>query len=421
VVQRILIKRYKIIQILFTFVKLQINYEMKDFTTSIFVILIVTLTSCKPAEKPLSLLIDEQLQFAMEQYKGMDKAIPDSVFPRSFDAENDRLITSGPGWWCSGFFPGSLWYLYEYSGDSAFREIAIKRTAKLENEKFNRGTHDLGFMLYCSFGNGLRIDKWDEYKAILITGANSLISRYNPTVGCIRSWDNNKWMFPVIIDNMMNLEYLFWAGRETGDSAFIKIATSHADVTMANHFRKDYSSWHVVDYDTITGIPRKKQTAQGFSDESAWSRGQCWGLYGFTMLYRETRDTRYLQQAENIAGFILNNPGMPGDLVPYWDFNAPGIPNEPRDASAAAILCSALIELSGFVEKDQQDIYLSKAEKIIRSLSAKQYRAEPGKNGHFILKHSVGSIPNKSEVDVPLSYADYYYIESLMRMKGLQK
>jgi unsaturated chondroitin disaccharide hydrolase len=390
---------------------------MKKSTYSILVILIAALFGCRPVEKPINKLIEEQLQFAMEQYNGMDEALPDSCFPRSFDAEKDKLISSSSDWWCSGFFPGSLWYLYEYSGDSSFRQAALKRTAPLEKEKFNTGTHDLGFMLYCSFGNGLRTDHVNGYKEILISGANSLISRFNPQVGCIRSWDNNKWMFPVIIDNMMNLEYLFWAARETGDSIFYKIAVSHADVTMSNHFRKDFSSWHVVDYDTISGIPRKKQTAQGYSDESAWARGQCWGLYGYTMAYRETRDIRYLQQATRIAGFILDNPNMPGDMIPYWDFNAPGIPDEPRDASAAAILCSALIELSGFVEKEQQEVYLAKAETILRTLSSPQYRAEAGKNGHFILMHSVGSVPGKSEVDVPLSYADYYFIESLLRMK----
>ncbi len=392
---------------------------MKNHLHLVTIILTAFILSCKPAEKPINQLIDEQLQFATGQYKGMDQALPDSVLPRSYNAGKDELITSGSGWWCSGFFPGSLWYLYEYSGDEIIREMALKRTSLIENEKVNRGTHDLGFMLYCSFGNGLRTNPTDEYKETLVTGAHSLISRFNPTTGCIRSWDHNTWMFPVIIDNMMNLEFLFWAARETGDSTFTRIAISHADVTIANHFRPDFSSYHVVDYDTLTGLPREKQTAQGYSDESAWARGQCWGLYGFTMMYRETGEIRYLDQAIGIAGFILDHPNMPVDLIPYWDFNAPGIPNEPRDASAAAILCSSLIELSGFVEKGRGSKYLDKAERIIRTLSSPEYRAEAGKNGSFILMHSVGSIPNKSEVDVPLSYADYYFIESLMRMKKI--
>ncbi len=381
--------------------------------------LTLTIYACKPAEKPLDQLINEQLQFAEKQYLGMNNALPDSITPRSYIAEKDELTTAGTGWWCSGFFPGSLWYLYENSGDSVFRDMAIKRTLILDKEKYNKGTHDLGFMLYCSYGNGLRIDKDTSFTEPLITGAYSLISRFNPKIGCIRSWDHNKWMFPVIIDNMMNLEYLFWAARETKDSTFIRIAISHADVTLANHFRRDMSSFHVVDYDTVSGLPAAKQTAQGFADESAWARGQSWGLYGYTMMYRETREKRYLVQAEGIADFLLGHPNMPEDLISYWDFNAPGIPDEPRDASSGAIMCSALIELSGFVEKEKGQVYLSAAENIIRSLSSPRYRAEAGKNGNFILMHSVGSIPGKSEIDVPLTYADYYFIESLLRMKRI--
>ena len=392
---------------------------MYSFLNILTVSLTLLLFACKPAEKPLNQLIDEQLQFAEIQYKEMDYALPASVTPRSYNTEKDELITAGTGWWCSGFFPGSLWYLYENSGNSAFRDMAVKRTQILEKEKNNKGTHDLGFMLYCSYGNGLRIDKDTSFTEPMITGAYSLISRFNPKIGCIRSWDHNKWMFPVIIDNMMNLEYLFWAARETKDSTFIRIAISHADVTLANHFRQDMSSFHVVDYDTVSGFPVAKQTAQGFADGSAWARGQTWGLYGYTMMYRETREKRYLIQAEGIADFLLDHPNMPEDLVPYWDFNAPGIPDEPRDASSGAIMCSALIELSGFVEKEKGQVYLSAAEKIIRSLSSPRYRAEAGKNGNFILMHSVGSIPGKSEIDVPLIYADYYFIESLLRMKRI--
>ena len=392
---------------------------MYSFLNILTVSLTLLLFACKPAEKPLNQLIDEQLQFAEIQYKEMDYALPDSVTPRSYNTEKDELITAGTGWWCSGFFPGSLWYLYENSGNSAFRDMAVKRTQILEKEKNNKGTHDLGFMLYCSYGNGLRIDKDTSFTEPMITGAYSLISRFNPKIGCIRSWDHNKWMFPVIIDKMMNLEYLFSAARETKDSTFIRIAISHADVTLANHFRQDMSSFHVVDYDTVSGFPVAKQTAQGFADGSAWARGQTWGLYGYTMMYRETREKRYLIQAEGIADFLLDHPNMPEDLVPYWDFNAPGIPDEPRDASSGAIMCSALIELSGFVEKEKGQVYLSAAEKIIRSLSSPRYRAEAGKNGNFILMHSVGSIPGKSEIDVPLIYADYYFIESLLRMKRI--
>ncbi len=385
--------------------------------TGLLIILTGFLVSCESRKQSLEKLTDEQLIFAVKQYALLEKSLPDSLAPRSFDERSGSLITSGTGWWCSGFYPGSLWYLFDYTGDSTLRQMALKRTAILEKEKFNRGTHDLGFMLYCSFGNGLKADSVPGYREILLKGAESLASRFNPKTGCIKSWDNNRWMYPVIIDNMMNLELLMWASKESGRPEFRQIAVSHADRTLQNHFRADNSSFHVVDYDTLTGMPRAKQTAQGYSDSSAWSRGQAWGLYGYTVMYRETRDPRYLRQAENIAEFLLSHPNLPSDLIPYWDLNAPGIPNEPRDASSASIMCSALIELAGFTDPAKGKIYLEKAEKIIRTLSSPAYRAEYGTNGGFLLRHSVGSLPGKSEVDVPLSYADYYFIEALVRMK----
>jgi hypothetical protein len=275
-------------------------------------------------------------------------------------------------------------------------------------------------MLYCSFGNGLRLTREESYNEVLMTGAKSLSTRFRPEIGCIQSWgSNSKWQYPVIIDNMMNLELLMWAFKNSNDSSFYKIAVTHADTTMKNHFRQDYSSYHVVSYDTITGRIEKKQTAQGFADESAWARGQVWGLYGYTMLYRETGLTRYLDQAVHIADFLINHPNMPEDLIPYWDFNAPEIPNEKRDASAAAIMASALIELSAYADQERSEKYLDIAEKQILILSTPEYRAGLGENGNFILKHSVGSIPGKSEVDVPLTYADYYYLEAMMRFRKL--
>jgi rhamnogalacturonyl hydrolase YesR len=295
----------------------------------------------------------------------------------------------------------------------------MRRTAPLEKEKLNTGTHDLGFILYNSFGNGYRLTENPIYKDILLTGAESLISRYNDTVGCIRSWSWGNWKFPVIVDNMMNLEYLFWATKMTGDSTYYKIAVSHSEKTIRNHLRADWSSYHVVDYDPSSGEVVLKQTHQGASDESAWARGQAWGLYGFTVVYRETGNLKYLEVAKNIANYILNSPNLPEDMIPYWDFNAPEIPDAKRDASAAAIISSALLELQKFVDKDLSRKYLKAAEKIIRTLSSPKYRAKLGENNNFILMHSVGSLPANSEVDVPLSYADYYYIESLMRYREI--
>jgi unsaturated chondroitin disaccharide hydrolase len=264
------------------------------------------------------------------------------------------------------------------------------------------------------------LTKDPHYKDVIIESAKTLSTRFNPRVGCIRSWDHHKeqWNYPVIIDNMMNLELLFAATQLSGDSSFHKIAVAHANTTMKNHYRPDYSSYHVVDYDTTTGNVRVKQTAQGYADESAWSRGQSWGLYGFTVCYRFTRAKKYLRQAEHIASFLLNHPNLPKDLVPYWDYNAPNIPDESRDASAASIMASALYELSTYSINGKK--YRTTADKIMANLDG-YYRSAAGDKKGFILLHSTGSKPANSEVDVPLIYADYYYLEALLRMKNLNE
>lgn len=334
------------------------------------------------------------------------------VSPRTLEDGKFKLVVSKD--WTSGFFPGVLWYLYDYTKDQKWLAAAEQFTAKIEPEKYNTGTHDLGFMIGCSFGNGYRLTGREDHKNVLIEAARSLSKRFSPVTGTIRSWDHNKdkWQYPVIIDNMMNLELLFEAAKLSGDSSFYKIAVTHANTTMKNHFRSDFSSYHVVDYDPASGEVRSKMTHQGYSDESAWARGQAWALYGFTMCYRETKDKAYLKQAENVAGFILNNKNLPADKVPYWDFNDPGIPNVPRDASAAAIISSALYELSGYSNKST--IYKKAAGDILKSLSEK-YTSKPGANKGFILEHSTGHKPANSEIDVPLIYADYYYLEALLR------
>ena len=378
------------------------------------------LYSCS-REKPLDKIIDESLAFSAKQYALMADVMKDKpdLLPRTVDTSG-VLVTSNSGWWTSGFFPGSLWYIYEYSKDDKFKDAAILMTSRIEKEKNNMGTHDLGFMLYCSFGNGFRLTGDLSYKDVMLTGARSLSTRFRPNIGCIQSWGSRKgWQCPVIIDNMMNLEFLMWAFNQTGDSSFYKIAVTHSDTTIKNHFRNDFSTWHVVSYDTITGKVEAKQTAQGAADGSAWSRGQVWGLYGYTVMYRETGLQRYLDQAVHIADFLISHPNMPEDKIPYWDFNAPGIPDTNRDASAGAIMASALIELSSFTGEERKNEYLEIAEKQIRSLSSPAYMAKEGENGNFILMHSVGSLPAKSEVDVPLTYADYYFIEALMRYKKL--
>lgn len=332
-------------------------------------------------------------------------------FPRTI--KGDTLFTVVSRDWTSGFYSGVLWQMYDYTKDKKWLQAARKWTSGLEKEKYNTNTHDLGFMLYCSFGNGFRLTNDPAYKAILLHGAESLSKRFNPKTGVIKSWDHGKGPYPVIIDNMMNLEFLFWASKISGDSSFYKIAVTHANTTMKNHFRADNSSYHVLNYDTLTGNVINKITHQGYADESAWARGQAWGLYGYTMVYRETKDKKYLDQAVKIAEFILNHPKLPKDKVPYWDFDAPNIPNEERDASAAAITASGLLELGGYVKNGKK--YIQSAEQILTSLSSPAYLAKANTNRDFILMHSVGHKPAKSEIDVPIIYADYYYVEALIR------
>ncbi|RNL78065.1 glucuronyl hydrolase [Sinomicrobium pectinilyticum] len=341
------------------------------------------------------------------------------VSPRTLGPAG-ALELVAPGDWTSGFFPGLLWYLYEYNGEDVWRKKAETFTANIEQEKWNAGTHDMGFKIYCSYGNGYRLTKNRHYKDVIIQAAGTLIKRFNPNVGAIRSWDHNKdkWDFPVIIDNMMNLELLFAATEITGDSVYYDIAVKHANTTMKNHFREDYSSYHVIGYDPGTGTVMKKNTHQGFSDASSWARGQAWGLYGYTMCYRATGDETYLHHAEKITNYILHHPNMPEDLVPYWDFNAPEIPDEERDVSAAVVIASGLYELSTYSKQGEK--YRKAADKIIYALST-QYTAPGGEAKGFILLHSVGSKPFGSEVDVPLIYADYYYLEALLRKKDLQE
>lgn len=352
-----------------------------------------------------------------EVEKAKDPQKPQLFSPRTIEAGHLKLVASRD--WTSGFFPGVLWYLDEFYGTEHWKAAAKKFTADVEQEKNNGTTHDMGFKVYCSVGNGYRLTHDPHYREVIITAAKTLSTRFNPKTGVILSWDHSrdKWVNPVIIDNMMNLELLFEATKLTGDSSFYKIAVSHANTTMKNHFRADYSSYHVIDYDPQTGAVLKKNTHQGYSHESAWARGQAWALYGYTMCYRYTKDPRYLAQAENVAKFILNHPNMPKDLVPYYDFDAPGIPNEPRDASAGALISSALYELNTY-SKARKD-YRKKADQILESLATK-YTAPVGSSFGFILLHSTGSKPGNFEVDAPLNYADYYYLEALLRKKNLK-
>ena len=354
---------------------------------------------------------------AMKLANSLELMHDTTLNPRSLEKGEIRYVQSQD--WTSGFFPGMLWMMYEYSGDEVWMESAHHYSMNIKQEQFNGGTHDMGFKMYCSFGNGYRLTHDPQYRDILLQGASTLITRYNPKVGSIRSWDHNrdKWDYPVIIDNMMNLELLFWATRETRDSTFYNVALRHAETTMKNHFRANQSSFHVIDYDTLTGEVIKRNTHQGYAHESAWARGQAWGLYGFTMTYRETGDVRFLEQAKAIAGFILEHPNLPADKVPYWDFDAPGQPDIPRDVSAAAIMSSALYELSTYCPEEKEQ-YVKVADQILESLSS-DYLLNSDEAFPFLLDNSVGGLPNDSEIDVPIIYADYYYLEALLRKMKL--
>ena len=378
----------------------------------------VTLVFSQETKLAMRDLIDQNMQFAVQKYKVLMQQVPPTLMPRSYDAAKKELVTSDTKWWCSGFYPGTLWMLYDATKDNTIKEEALKRLAILEDVKTFTGNHDLGFMMYCSFGNAYAITNNPEYKEVILTSANSLATRYRPSIKVIQSWDSSSnFKCPVIIDNMMNLELLEWAAANGGDNKLHQVAINHANTTLKNHFRKDNSSYHVLDYDLKSGTVSRKVTHKGFSNESAWSRGQAWGLYGYVVMYRFNKDKKYIDQANKIAGFILNHPNLPADKIPYWDFNAPDIPNAKRDASAGAITASALLELAQYSHGKKKKEYISVAEKILQSLSSPAFRAPIGTNGGFLIMHNVGSLPHNSEVDVPLTYADYYFIEALTRYK----
>ncbi|MBN2764741.1 MAG: glycoside hydrolase family 88 protein [Paludibacteraceae bacterium] len=387
---------------------------------------LLLLSACNSTSKNVQTdLIADNVAFAEKQIGHQVKLIEESgkiLNPRT--VKNDKIQYVPIDDWTSGFFPGSMWYMYELTGNEKWKNLGTKYTEDLDSVKFLTWHHDVGFMINTSYGNAYKATKNEAYKDVMIQAAKSLATRFRPTPGVIQSWDEDRgwqgtrgWMCPVIIDNMMNLELFFEVTRFTGDSSFYKMAVSHADVTLENHFRDDYSCYHVIDYDKIKGGVRHKHTAQGYAHESAWARGQAWAIYGFAVCYRETKDPRYLELTDKIYNYLFTHKNMPEDLVPYWDFDAPNIPNEPRDASAAAIIASALYELSTFGKPE----YKETADKIVASLSSPAYRALLGTNGNFLLMHSVGSIPHGHEIDVPLNYADYYFLEALLRKKEIEK
>jgi len=363
--------------------------------------------------------IPKVFERAETQYTGMLKTLGNNPeFPRTIKPDGS-LVTVKPEDWTSGFFPGSLWFLYEYGGSDSWKKQAVDYTNRLDGIRHFSGHHDTGFMLGCSYGNALRLSPDDSARAVLRDGAEALAKRYNPNIGMIRSWDSKPYLCPVIIDNMMNLELLTWAAKNGGDPKLREIAISHADHTLKNHFRPDGTAYHVVDYDPETGAIRAIHANQGADVRTAWARGQAWAIYGFTMMHRETKKAEYLDKAVAVAEVVMAHANLPSDKVPYWDFGAAAGESTPRDASSAAVMASALVELSQLAGGEKGAKFLEFARTQMLSLSTPAYLAEPGTNGGFLLAHSTGHLPGKSEINVPLNYADYYYLEALLRYRAV--
>lgn len=366
---------------------------------------------------PRSIWTGYNVEFLASQMEQDLKVFQDSLWPNTPAEKLGKRRLCNIYDWTSGFFPGSLWYAYELTGDEELKTQAIKYTNLLNPIRNYKDNHDIGFMMNCSYGNALRLAPNDTIQAVLVETADNLCERFDPQIGCIRSWDFGLWNYPVIIDNMMNLDLLFNASKLTGNNKYYDIAVKHAKTTMKNHFRPDYTCYHVISYND-DGTVESKGTHQGQNDESAWSRGQAWAVYGYTACYRETHDTEFLKQAMHVADMIMKRVET-NDSIPYWDYDAPALKETPRDASAASITASALLELSTLAPDGQK--YYGYAETILKNLSGEDYLSEKGKNQGYVLMHSVGSLPHGSEIDTPINYADYYYLEAMKRYLDMHK
>lgn len=393
--------------------------------------LAVMLGFCMCTHKPSGTLdVNKALDYCAEQTQRTltelktDSGIDYTMMPRNIMADehhwNCRKATKEE--WCAGFWPGVLWYDYEYTQDKHILEEAKKFTNSLEFlSQIPAYDHDLGFLVFCSYGNGYRLTKDPAYKKVILDTADSLATLFNPVVGTMLSWprevEPRNWPHNTIMDNMINLEMLFWAAKNGGNPYLYDVAVSHADKTMKCQFRPDYTSYHVAVYDTITGNLIKGVTHQGYADSTMWARGQAWAIYGYTVVYRETKDPKYLDFAQKVTDVYLER--LPEDKVPYWDFSALGIPDAPRDASAAAVVASALLELSTYLPNGTGKRYKDAAIEMLASLNSDSYQS--GKSKPSFLLHSVGHWPAHSEIDASIIYADYYYIEALLRLKRLQE
>jgi unsaturated chondroitin disaccharide hydrolase len=394
------------------------------YQRSLIALLIVAINiSCEKVDVPQTVELNTALEVCAEKIKTTVKTLGNSEsVPKVVRSSDIHWSNSGINSWTSGFWSGMLWYMYDYTGDDYWLNHAKYYTNLLEPiRRLPWKTHDLGFMMYTSYGHGYRSTRDPVYREYLLETADSLATLYNPNVGTIHSWPWMKrkkgWSHTTIIDNVMNLELLFWASKNGGDKRLCDIAVEHAKTTQRDFIRPDYGTWQVVVYDSLTGKVVEKVTDQGYNNETVWARGQAWALYGFVMCYRESKQEEFLEASQGLADYFIDN--LPDDFVPYWDFMAPGIPNEVKDASAAAIAASALVELSTLANGDMnRSTYRRAAESVLASLASEEYQSS---TNDAILRHCVGSKPGNSEVDVSLVYADYYYLEALIRLKNLQK
>lgn len=377
-------------------------------------------TSPQPIPRAISFDVAKQIKHVETKLRLSLAQLKDTTrFARNVAINGTQWETTKYTDWTSGFFAGTLWYMYDLTQDPYWRTQAERWQAAVEPAKNITWTHDLGFMVYNCYGLGYKFTKEPHYKEVVMAAAESLNKLYNPKVGTTKSWTWRKdWMHPTIIDNMLNLELLFWAGKNGGRRIFYDNAYQHAQVTQKEHLRPDFTSYHVVNYDTATGQPLQKKTDQGLADNSTWARGQAWGIYGFALAHRETKDRRFLVTAKQMAEVFIKN--LPEDQVPYWDFNAPRTAAEPRDASAAAIAASGMLELANLCKEPMDKYYFrQQATKILAALSTSTYLAGP--QNPAVLQHCTGSKPHKSEIDVSLVYADYYYLEALHRLVNYAK
>ncbi len=387
----------------------------------------ILLASCASTASTEKFNVDQALEYCNTQVLRSLAALgADStdytMMPRNIQGTDSAWACrkASPDEWCSGFWPGILWYDFESSRDEIVREEAERYTETLEYLSQRPAfDHDLGFLMFCSYGNAYRLTGSPKFRDIILASADTLATLFNPKVGTILSWPRNVEMLGghnTIMDNMINLEMLFWASKNGGDKRLYDIALKHAETTMEYHFRPDGTCYHVAVYDPESGKFIKGMTHQGYSDSSTWARGQAWAVYGYTMVFRETQDRRFLDFACKVTDAYLRR--LPDDYVPYWDFDDPAIPDAPRDASAACVVASALLELQAYVTPEKRDEYRDAAVKMLASLSSDEYRS--GDKRHSFLDHSTGHKPAGSEIDAAIVYADYYYIEALLRLKKLE-